>query len=300
MRRSRATWLLVASASLLWIPGVRADGERPCPPPPCGPCPSTVSCPPAKIIVDIPPPEVTVRPAPAAVAAQPPHAGLCERLLQCCHKRHAVPVYVQPAAMPAYVAVQQAAVPAFATASVAPVSVAAVPMQTMSYVPAQPASFAPATFAPASLATVPVQTMSVAAMPSVAPSAMPVQVPTVSFMPSAVGAAPSSLCMSSASSAGTASLSELIQYKIKAQELESRATTIMLQSMKDSMQMHQMALATLLPKTSEVTNGQASPSSVGSGAGAASKQVEDLSNSMRQLESRLNALISYIEQREKK
>jgi hypothetical protein len=297
MRNFSAPALLLAGLVPLLAADVRADGEKPCAGSP--PCPSCLHPPAPKVVVELSPPEVVFRQPPPVTATQQ-SSCLLDKIRQVCHRCRAVPVAVQPAVfqpVTSAVMVQQPAVSTVAPAAMVPMA-----MPSVAAVPAQP-------MAVASIASVPTMSAlptvsAVPAMPSVAalPTVSAVPVQGLSFaQPSGLAVAPSG-CQSPSGTSSTASLEELTALKIKAQELESRATTAMLQSMRQSMQTQQLALSTLRP-SSQPGNGQPGPSATpSSGSGSLEAQVSELAEHVSQLTIRLKSVIDYLNQqkREKK
>jgi hypothetical protein len=215
------------------------------------------------VIVNIPPPEVVVNQAPG-VAAVAPRPCLFHRL----HHQPAAPVLVQPAV----------AAPAFQAVAVQPA----------------PASFVSATLVPATVApsagfVAAPQSMSAGftAVPA-APSAgfvVPIQVsPGLPAGFSGQGG-----CQSCGGGSGRNSLTDLMAMKVKAQELESRATAALAAAVRDNLQTHQAALSVLNDgKKGEPPLGGASFSP---GAGSNARQLEDLYNRVDRLSKSLEELI---------
>jgi hypothetical protein len=133
---------------------------------------------------------------------------------------------------------------------------------------------------------------------SAAPATIPVQMQSLAVAQPSTIAIASTGCSSQSSISSTPSLADLMALKIKAQELESRATTAMLQSMKDSMQMQQAALSTLRPSGTDST-GQSSLSSLPSGQDTTASRVNNLIQIVDRLSKRLDDVVNHLQQQKK-
>jgi hypothetical protein len=282
MKRIVTRGALVAIAVIVIGPAtrLRAQGAADCRPAPCAGLATTIQAPPAKVIVNVPPPEVVVnQAAPCGTCAAPSQRScLLHR-----HQRPTTALVVQPAlAAPAnFVA---------APATFTPVTLA-------------PANFAPANFAPANFAaaapamsfiSMPVSsassfsTMTVQPSPAFAVNSMPAfsAVP----MPSAPVSFTGPSCQS-CGGGGSGSLRDLMSLKVKAQELESRATAALATALRDNVQTHQAALAVLDP-----SGAKNNPAALTAPPAALTQQVEDLHSRVESLSKSLDATLQVLRQ----
>jgi len=261
MKRNVIQWTLLAAAAVVYpATVVFADGvdcpKAPCPPPACA------QAPPSKVIVNIPPPEVVFNQAAACgTCAQRP--GPFHRFH---HANSSVQVgasFAQPAQM-SFMPVSASFVPA----SFAPVAAS----PSMGFVSVPAASMA-------SFSAMPVNTSSAF---SLAPSSGFTVVPTQSAGFSGVGG-----CQSSGSSNN--SLSDLMALKLKAQELESRATTALAGALRENVQTHQAALSLLNPNGAKNGLSALAPPPDGQ-----ARQIEELNARVESLSKSLDATLLII------
>jgi hypothetical protein len=274
MKRIVTRGALVATAVILIGPATRlqAQSATDCRPAPCPGPATTIQAPPAKVIVHVPPPEVVVN--------QAAPCGTCGASSQrpCFlhrHQRPAAALVVQPtvAAPASFVA----APATFAQVSLAPASFAPATFAPATFAPA---TFAPATFAPATFATAPSPAFAVNSMPAF--SAIP--------MPSVAAGFTSPSCQS-CGGGGSGSLRDLMSLKVKAQELESRATAALATALRDNVQTHQAALALLDP-----AGAKNNPAALTAPPAALTQQVEDLHSRVESLSKSLDATLQVLRQ----